>query len=109
MLFRSSVKGGAAASMADITLDTVVSRGAEHVEAQMAGQTVMMSIPRGKYFAVEGTGQRIWELMAEPVTVGEIVDRLVEEYDVDRDRCAGEVINFLGELLQNGLTLEQRP
>ena len=93
--------------MAQIGLETIVARGAEHVEAQMGGQTVMMSIPRGKYFALEGTAQRIWELMAEPVRVDEIVDRLVEEYDIDRDRCAAEVLAFLNELMENGLGEER--
>lgn len=91
-----------------IRLDSVVARGAEHVEAQMGRQTVMMSIEHGKYFALEGTAQRIWELMAEPVRVGEIVDRLVEEYDIDRERCTAEVLAFVNELMANGLGEERR-
>jgi len=89
--------------MIEIFADTVVSRGSEHVEAEMAGQTVMMSIRRGKYFAVEGTGQRIWELIAEPRPVGEIIERLLEEYDIDREACSREVEGFVAELLKNGL------
>jgi len=92
-----------------IGLDTVIARGSEHVEAQMAGQTVMMSIPRGKYFALEGTGQRIWECLAEPASVGSIVDRLVAEYDVDRERCVEEVIAFVSELVASGLTTARQP
>ncbi len=95
--------------MERIGLETVVARGDEHVEAEMSGQTVMMSIPRGKYYALEGTARRIWELMAEPVRVGDIVDRLVEEYDIDRDRCAEEVLAFMEELRRNGLSAEPRP
>lgn len=95
--------------MERIGLETVIARGADHVEAQMGGQTVMMSIRRGKYFALEGTAQRIWELMAEPVTVGEIVERLVEEYDVERTQCAAEVLAFVEQLCENGLTVERRP
>jgi hypothetical protein len=73
----------------------------------MAGQTVMMSIPRGKYFAIDGTGQRIWECLAEPASIGEIVDRLVQEYDVERDQCETEVIAFVGDLIESGLTEER--
>lgn len=92
--------------MAKIGSDTVVSRGREHVETKMAGETVMMSISRGKYFALDGTGQRIWECMADPLSIGEIVDRLVEEYDVDRGQCEAEVFTFVGALMENGLTVE---
>ena len=94
--------------MTQVRLDTIVARGAEHVEAQMSGQTVMMSIPRGKYYALEGTAQRIWDLMAEPIRVSDIVDQLVEEYDIDRERCATEVLVFLNELVENGLSEERR-
>jgi len=93
--------------MTKIGLETIVARGAEHVETQMAGQTVMMSIPRGKYFALDGTGQRIWECLDEPVSIGHIVDRLVSEYEIDRDRCAAEVIAFIGELIESGLSVER--
>jgi len=92
---------------ARIGLETVVARGSEHVETRMAGQTVMMSIPRGKYFAIDGTGQRIWECLAEPASIGQIVDRLLQEYEVDRDQCEAEVIAFVGELMDSGLTEER--
>lgn len=69
----------------------------------MADQTVMMSIPRGKYFALDGTGQRIWDLLAEPVSIAGIVERLVEDYDVEPDECEREVIAFVGKLMENGL------
>lgn len=93
--------------MVEISLDTTIVRGSDHVEAEMAGQTVMMSIARGKYFALEGTAQRIWELAAEPVSVKAIIDRLVEEYDVDRETCAREVTSFVRELLDNDLITER--
>lgn len=94
--------------MTGVGLETVVVRGSEHVEAQMGGQTVMMSIPRGRYYSLDGTAQRIWDLMAEPVRVADIVDRLVSEYDIDRERCAAEVLSFLNEVLENGLGEEWR-
>ncbi len=91
-----------------IGLDTVIMRGSEHVEAEMAGQTVMMSISQGKYYALEGTARRIWELLAEPASVGEIVERLTAEYEVDREQCAAEVTHFVRELIENGLVEERR-
>lgn len=90
-----------------VGLETVIVRGSEHVEAEMAGQTVMMSISQGKYYALEGTARRIWELVAEPTPVSAVVDRLVAEYEVDRAQCAEEVTAFVHELMANGL-LEAR-
>ena len=80
-----------------------VQRGGDFVEADAGDQTLMMSIAAQKYFALEGTGKRIWEMLAEPVTVDRIVDQLSREYDVPRDTCETHVAEFLDELRRNGL------
>jgi hypothetical protein len=92
--------------MTNIGLDTVVARGSEHVETTMVGQTVMMSVAHGKYFALDGTGLRVWECLTEPVSVGRIVEQLLDQYEVDREQCETEVIFFLSEMMKNGLTVE---
>lgn len=92
--------------MSSIGLDTVVSRGAGHVETRMGEQTVMMSIDQGKYFALQESGQRIWELMEDPIRVDALIDRLSGEYEVSRERCRDEVLGFLEDLRQHGLLAE---
>lgn len=91
--------------MAELTPDTVVARGAEHVETRVGDQTMMMSIARGKYYALEATAQRIWELIETPRSLGEIADRLAQEYKVDSERCAAEVERFVARLMENGLAV----
>lgn len=93
--------------MGTIDLDSVVARGRDHVETRMGEQVVMMSIEQGRYFALEESGQRIWELMEQPVPVRDIVDRLTEEYDVPRERCETEVLSFLEQMRQQGLVAEE--
>jgi len=92
--------------MSKVELETVIARGAEHVETRMVGQTVMMSLARGKYFALDGTGQRVWECLEQPISIGEIIDRLLQEYEVDRAQCEAEVLAFVDELMAQGLTVE---
>lgn len=86
--------------------ETLFRRGSEHVETRAGDQTMMMSVARGKYYALASTAQHIWDLLAEPASVGSIVDRLLEEYDVARDVCEAEVRHFLVELLEQGLIEE---
>lgn len=90
-----------------IDLNSVVARGTDHVETRMGEQTVMMSIEQGRYFALEESGQRIWELMEEPIRVSSIVERLTEEYDVPRERCEAEVVSFLEQMRAQGLVAEE--
>lgn len=62
--------------MKELSQESVVSRGSEHVETQVGGQTLMMSVSQGKYFSVDQTANRIWVLIERPVSVRHIVETL---------------------------------
>lgn len=82
--------------------DTVV-RSPDAVHAHVDGEVVMMSLATGRYCSLTGVGGRIWELIEHPTTVGELCDRLTDEYDVDAARCRTEVASFLAGLFAQGL------
>jgi hypothetical protein len=92
-----------------LDLDTKLRQGQEHVATSIGNETAMMSILRGRYYAVGGVAERIWEMLSEPVTPREIIARLLEEYEISPERCEAEVSAFLNELLHEGLAAEERP
>ena len=92
--------------MPELTLDTVVGRGSEHVETRVGTQTMMMSVDQGKYYSVDASANRVWELLDQPRAVRALVDQLLHEYDVDRDTCQAQVLSFVRDLLDNGLVVE---
>jgi hypothetical protein len=67
---------------------------------------VMLSVQTGKYYGVNSVGRRIWELLAVPMSVSQICDQLLKEYEVSRERCEQEVFSFLNELEAQGLLLK---
>lgn len=93
--------------MKELSLQTVVVRGTEHVETRVGDQTLMMSVAHGKYFSVDATAGRIWDMIEQPVALNDVVATLVREYDVSPDDCEAQVKSFVGELISNGLALEQ--
>ena len=64
----------------------------------LSGEKVMIDFDSGKYFVIKGTGNDIWELIQEETTVQEIIDKLLEEYDVSEEKCTKSVIAFLDKL-----------
>ncbi len=66
----------------------------------LSGEKVMVDFESGKYFLIKGVGNDIWDMLGEPITVGEITDRLLSEYEVEENVCLESVINFLTELLK---------
>ena len=84
---------------------TIIKRNPDIISADMKGETVMMSIKTGKYHAVNPVGARIWELLASPSSVEQIIDNLLEEFDVEREVCQKEVIQFLENSQNENLIL----
>jgi hypothetical protein len=89
-----------------LSLQSMIGRGAEHVETRIGDQTLMMSVDQGKYYSVDATAGRIWDLIEHPRSIKGIVDLLTEEYDVSAEDCEHQVKAFVGELIANGLAVE---
>jgi hypothetical protein len=64
---------------------------------------LMLDVEHGKYFGLNGTGPRIWELLEQPISEEELIDALLAEYEVTREVCATEVAAFLDGLRQRHL------
>jgi hypothetical protein len=75
----------------------------EPVAVEVDRSVVMMSIAREKYYSLGGVGGRIWELVQEPRSVGDLCERLAEEFDVEAAVCRSDVEEFLLNLLDEGL------
>lgn len=88
-----------------MTIDSIVTPGQEHVETMFAEQVLMMSLAQGKYFALEGTARRVWELISQqhPIALREVVRLLVDEFDATPQQCEADVLAFAERLQANGL------
>ena len=67
------------------------------------GEVAILNLKRGTYYGLDAVGARIWDLIQEPRTIGEIRDALVNEYEVQRDRCESDLITLLQRLTDEGL------
>ena len=64
----------------------------------LSGEKVMIDFDSGKYFMIKGSGNDIWDLIQNEITVDEIINALLKEYDVSEEECAKSVEEFLGKL-----------
>jgi hypothetical protein len=54
-------------------------------------------------FALNETGAFVWELLEEGLSEDEIVERIVNEFDVDITQAKNDIRYFLQELMKHGL------
>jgi hypothetical protein len=86
-----------------LTRDSVVAATPHHVSADMGEEVILLHLENGLYFGLGNVGTRIWKLLQEPIKVREIEAVLLKEYDVEPERCQGEVMNLVTDLLGQGL------
>lgn len=90
-------------------LDTKLRQGQDHVATSIGDETAVMSIKRGRYYAVGAVAERIWQMLEDPASPREIAERLLEEYDITPEQCGREIDLFLNDLIEEGLVVEHQP
>lgn len=88
---------------ASIAIDTTVLATDAHVSSSLEDEEVILNLSSGTYYGLNAVGQRVWMLIQNPQTVGEICDELGEEFDVTRDRVESDVVTLLEEMHAEGL------
>jgi|SRR4051812_35321140 len=73
------------------------------VAATLDDETVLLNVSTGVYFGLDDVGTRIWQLLVEGADTEAIVDRLLTEYEVDREQLRTDVTVFVEQLHEHGL------
>ena len=71
--------------------------------ADLGGESVLLDPVSGRYFGLNEVGTRIFELLSEPRSVSELVDVLVQEYEVGEGRLKRDVEQFVSDMMSRGL------
>ncbi|HEV2129755.1 MAG TPA: PqqD family peptide modification chaperone [Longimicrobiaceae bacterium] len=83
---------------AQLSLHSRVVAAPEHVACDVAGQILILSLKDGVYYGLDPVGAQIWELLKEQRTIAELRDEIMRRYEVEAERCAGDVIELLEQM-----------
>ena len=75
----------------------------DQVSCDLAGEAAILNVKSGVYYGLDSVGARIWNLIQEPRAVVEIQNAITDEYDVEPERCARDLVGLLEKLLAEGL------
>jgi hypothetical protein len=70
---------------------------------QAEGQTVLLRLEDGGYYALDEVGATIWELCDGERPVGEIVALLCAQFDAPEATVRADVLEFVGDLRRERL------
>lgn len=78
-------------------------RNPDLIGATIDDELVMMSVDHGQYYGLGGVGPRVWELIEEPRSFEELIDQILEEFEVSREVCENDMVEFLQQMEKLGL------
>ncbi len=82
---------------------TVIAPSSQAVACEIGGETVILDLASGQYFALNPVATQIWQWLGEPCTPASICERLLAEYDVSPAECQAQVTQLLDQLASHGL------
>jgi hypothetical protein len=86
-----------------ISRESTVVATLEQVSCDLAREVVILHLKSGVYYGLDAVGARIWNLIQTPMNVNNLRDVLLEEYDVDPDRCERDLVALLQDIAAQGL------
>jgi hypothetical protein len=84
-------------------LDRTMVASESAVYADLDGEAVLLNVDTGIYYGLDEVGTAIWRVLERGACETEIVERLLEEYDVEPAQLRGDVSTFLALLVDKGL------
>lgn len=75
------------------------------ISGRLHDELVMMDIDQGKYFSLNPVATRIWDLLEKPMAAEELCIFLLDEYDIEPEKCGIEVREYLDKMLGMGLVV----
>src|SRR5436190_19348918 len=75
----------------DIVEATIIARSPAVLAAEVDGEIVMMSIEQGRYFGLDDIASDIWKRLETPCSFAALIDRLLADYDADRETIAADL------------------
>jgi Coenzyme PQQ synthesis protein D (PqqD) len=72
----------------------------EALVATLSDGAVLLNLQTKRYFSLNETGTRIWELVQQAAEEESIVATMIREYEVDEATASTEVRRILDELIE---------
>ena len=87
----------------EISENTTISPTQGQISSELSGEAIILNLDSGIYYGLNEVGARVWELIQQPQSFRELLDALLEEYDVSIEGCKQDLTKILLDLKNAGL------
>ncbi|MGH9602339.1 MAG: PqqD family protein [Terriglobales bacterium] len=88
---------------ATLTPNTTVVAVSDQISCTLEDEAVVLHLGKGVYYGLNPVGATVWNALQQPKTVGELVEIVTREFEVEAIRCEGDLLELLERLEDAGL------
>lgn len=77
----------------------------QQVSCEVGGEAVLLQMEQGVYYGLNPVAARVWQLIQTPRSISAIVSQVEQEFDVEPERCARDVLELVARLAQAKLVV----
>jgi hypothetical protein len=74
---------------------------------ELDDESVILDLKSEQYFGLDDVGTLIWHQLQEGSTLGEIVDAITDQFEVDEKTATRDLHEFVADLEEQGLIEKQ--
>jgi len=89
--------------MTSLDLESTVRPHDEALAREVDGETLLVSLTTGRYYGLDEVGTAIWAHIGRGARLDEVLEKVLAEFEVDRDTARDDLLRLAAELCEAGL------
>ncbi len=98
-----ALRGHTAEMAIGLSVHSIVVASPNQVSCPLGEEAAILSLSNTIYYGLNPLGTRVWSLLQKPRSIGDLRDALVDEYDVEVERCERDLLELLEKMSAEGL------
>jgi len=86
-----------------LSVSSIVGATRDHVSCLLGDEAAILNLKNTVYYGLDPVGARVWNLVQQAKSVGEIRDTLLDEYEVQPEQCERDLLELLRQMREQGL------
>lgn len=77
------------------------------IARELQGETVLLNKENGDYFTLNRMGTEVFNLICGGMEIEQIVDALIDKYEVEHDILRADIISLIDEMKKKNIIIEK--
>lgn len=70
------------------------------ISSDAGDETIVLELEKGNYYGLGEVSSRVWQLIQQPISVEDLKNKILEEYEVSSEQCQQDLHQLLKKMLQ---------